>query len=80
MTHGKFKLVLEEDKHVFAYLRELDNERYLVLSNLSENEKKLNLTEFNIKTEDIIISNYKVMEKDLENFVIRPYESVVYKI
>ncbi|MDX8336022.1 glycoside hydrolase family 13 protein [Candidatus Cetobacterium colombiensis] len=80
LTHGKFKLVLEEDKHVFAYLRELDNERYLVLSNLSENEKKLNLTEFNIKTEDIIISNYKVMEKDLENFVIRPYESVVYKI
>lgn len=80
LTHGKFKLVLEEDKHVFAYLRELDNERYLVLSNLSENEKKLNLTEFNIKNEDIIISNYKVMEKDLESFVIRPYESVVYKI
>lgn len=80
LTHGKFKLVLEDDRHVFAYLRELDNERYLILSNLSENEKVLNLSEFNIKNEDIIISNYKVIDKSLENFIIRPYESVVYKI
>ncbi|MCQ8213179.1 alpha-glucosidase [Cetobacterium somerae] len=80
LTHGKFKLVLEEDKHIFAYLRELDGERYLILSNLSENEKTLNLSEFNIKNEDIIISNYKTIDKKLENYIVRPYESVVYKI
>ena len=80
LTHGEFKLVLEDDKHVFAYLRELDNERYLILSNLSENEKKLNLSEFNIKNEDIVLSNYKIIEKDLKEFIVRPFESVVYKI
>lgn len=80
LTHGEFKLVLEDDKHVFAYLRELDNERFLILSNLSENEKKLNLSEFNIKNEDIVLSNYKVIEKDLKEFIVRPFESVVYKI
>ncbi|MGL5279339.1 MAG: glycoside hydrolase family 13 protein [Cetobacterium sp.] len=80
LTHGEFKLVLEDDKHIFAYLRELDNERYLILSNLSENEKKLNLSEFNIKNEDIVLSNYKIIEKDLKEFVVRPFESVVYKI
>ncbi|WP_297434120.1 alpha-glucosidase [uncultured Cetobacterium sp.] len=80
LTHGEFKLVFEDDKHVFAYLRELDNERYLILSNLSENEKKLNLSEFNIKNEDIVLSNYKIIEKDLKEFIVRPFESVVYKI
>lgn len=80
LTHGEFKLVLEDDKHVFAYLRELDNERYLILSNLSEHEKKLNLSEFNIKNEDIVLSNYKIIEKDLKEFIVRPFESVVYKI
>lgn len=80
LTHGEFKLVLEDDKHIFAYLRELDNERYLILSNLSENEKKLNLSEFNIKNEDIVLSNYKIIEKDLKEFIVRPFESVVYKI
>lgn len=80
LIHGEFKLVLEDDKHVFAYLRELDNERYLILSNLSENEKKLNLSEFNIKNEDIVLSNYKIIEKDLKEFIVRPFESVVYKI
>ena len=80
LTHGKFKLVLEEDRHIFAYLRELDGERYLILSNLSENEKTLDLSEFNIKNEDIIISNYKIIDKKLENYIVRPYESVVYKI
>ena len=80
LTHGKFKLVLEEDKHIFAYLRELDGERYLILSNLSENEKTLDLSEFNIKNEDIIMSNYKIIDKKLENYIVRPYESVVYKI
>lgn len=80
LTHGEFKLILEDDKHVFAYLRELDNERYLILSNLSENEKKLNLSEFNIKNEDIVLSNYKIIEKDLKEFIVRPFESVVYKI
>lgn len=80
LTHGEFKLVLEDDKHVFAYLRELDNERYLILSNLSEHEKKLNLSEFNIKNEDIVLSNYQIIEKDLKEFIVRPFESVVYKI
>ncbi|MGL4862003.1 MAG: glycoside hydrolase family 13 protein [Cetobacterium sp.] len=80
LIHGEFKLVLEDDKHIFAYLRELDNERYLILSNLSENEKKLNLSEFNIKNEDIVLSNYKIIEKDLKEFIVRPFESVVYKI
>lgn len=80
LTHGEFKLVFEDDKHVFAYLRELDNERYLILSNLSEHEKKLNLSEFNIKNGDIVLSNYKIIEKDLKEFIVRPFESVVYKI
>lgn len=80
LTYGEFKLVLEDDKHIFAYLRELDGERYFILSNLSENEKKINLSEFNIKNEDIILSNYEIIEKDLKEFVVRPFESVVYKI
>ena len=80
LTHGKFKLILENDKHIFAYLRELGDEKYLILSNLSENEKKLNLSEFNIKDENIVLSNYEIIKKDLNNFLIRPFESVVYKI
>ena len=80
LTHGKFKLILKEDEHIFAYLRELENEKYLILSNLSKNEKNIDLSEFNVSNENIIISNYEVIDKSLEKFLVRPYESVVYKI
>ncbi|MGL4653478.1 glycoside hydrolase family 13 protein [Cetobacterium sp.] len=80
LIHGDFKLLLEEDEHVFAYLRESENEKYLVLSNLSKNEKALDLSEFDLKKENIVLCNYEKVDKEAKKFKVRAYESVVYKI
>lgn len=80
LTYGDFKLLLENDEHVFAYLREFENEKYLVLANLSKNEKKLDLSEFNLKDKNIVLANYEKINRKSEEFQIRAYESIVYKI
>lgn len=78
LTHGSFRMILEEDEDIFAYLREGKTEKYLVLANLTSNERVLNLTEFNLKIENRLIYNYEIEEKKLESYRIRPYECVVY--
>ena len=80
LIHGDFKLILESDEDVFAYLRESEDKKYLVLANLSKNEKTLDLSEFELKDENIVISNYQNMTRESKEFQIRAYESVVYKI
>lgn len=80
LTHGDFKLILEDDKHIFAYLRELNNERYLIIANLSKVEKNIDLKEFDPKEENLVLTNYNKIDKDSANFIVRPYECAVYKI
>ena len=42
---GKFELLLKEDPHVFAYTRENETEKMLVIGNFSGEEQKFTLPE-----------------------------------
>lgn len=81
ISEGIFKPMMEEHKSVFAYERELNNERLIVINNFYEKEaifelpKNLKLSEYNSK---ILISNYED-SPELSNIIkLRSYESVVY--
>ncbi len=79
LTHGKFNLLLEDDTDIFAYTRGTENEKYLILSNLTENSKTVSLKDFENLKKEIVLSNYNENEIHLENLNIKPYECFVIK-
>ncbi|WP_269749109.1 alpha,alpha-phosphotrehalase [Halobacillus mangrovi] len=82
ITHGDFKLLTPEDDQLFAYLREWNGERLLVVNNFYGKETRFNLP-IDVDGKDkaeILISNYKDSSLDYAKVHLRPYESIVYYI
>ncbi|MFC2947807.1 alpha,alpha-phosphotrehalase [Virgibacillus sediminis] len=79
ITYGDYELLLEDDPQVFAYTRNWNGEKLIVISNFYAEE-----TEINIPVEagelEILLSNYQDSGKSLQQLVLRPYESVVYYV
>ncbi len=83
ISYGNFELILEEDKSIFAYLRNYKNEKLLVINNFYGKESLFKLpTE--LKLDDyknkILISNYKDSPTNFREINLRPYESIVYHL
>ena len=79
IIYGDYKLLLPEDKNVFAYSRELNGDKIVVVCNFYNKEINLNFKE-DFNNVEILLSNYKdsnILMKDLK---LRPYESIVYKL
>ncbi len=83
VVYGKYNLILEESKEIFAYTRTLENEMLLVICNFTENETEFTLErkfESKSKSKELLISNYDVNENDsVDSVKLRPYESRIYK-
>ncbi len=81
VVYGDFKLLNKEDKSIFAYIRELDGERLLVVANFYGDNEEF-ILDRNIKYEkaEIILSNYKDSSKNIDKINLRPYEAIIYRI
>ena len=78
ISEGKTIPILKDDKNVFAFTREYNNEKILVINNFYGNECTIDLSniDFNIKKSKCLLSNYD--EAVLDNTLkLRPYESIV---
>lgn len=75
-TYGQFDLIDADNPNIFAYTRTLDNEKVLIVGNLTDKESKLNLDD-DIKAFDILLHNY---DTDINFDKIQPYEAFVLKI
>ncbi len=74
LTDGSYKLLLPEDQHIFAYLRDGGREQWLVVANLSEEEVSAkDLLEMGFEKQEIIIANYPD-RKNLQSS-LKPYEA-----
>jgi oligo-1,6-glucosidase len=76
LVYGAFELVDEDNQQIFAYTRQLENEKFLVVLNFSDQNAALN-TSIEINENNILISNYK---QPHHNNVYQPYASVIYKL
>lgn len=82
MVYGDYQLILEDDEHVYSYLRTLNKDRLLIILNFFSSQTIFNLPA-NIDYQDkkLLISNYNVEEKEeIKNIYLRPYEARVYKL
>lgn len=80
IIYGDYELLNPEDENVFAYTRELNGEKILVVCNFKENPAKFRLKEDLEKEPEILLSNYKDSALNLYELDLRPYEAIMYKI
>lgn len=79
IIYGDYKLLLPEDKNVFAYSRELNGDKIVVVCNFYNKEINLNFKE-DFNNVEILLSNYKdssILMKDLK---LRSYEAIMYRV
>ena len=69
---GKFKMIKIANPHFFAYERENDQEKIIVISSFSKKNKRFKYSE-NLSNNDIILSNFKEHEKEFKPFETRVY-------
>ena len=78
LTEGNYQLLLPEDEKIFAYLRNTENEIWLVAANMSEETVSTDkLKTIAKEKQDVIIGNYK--RADLDE-ALRPYEAFMMRI
>lgn len=78
LVYGKYSLLDKENPDVFAYLRELDGKRVLVLLNFTDKNTSYNLN-LKLGKNEVLLNNYNDTTK-VKNNKLRPYESLVIAI
>ena len=77
LVYGTYTLLDEENEKVFAYTRELENQKLLVLLNFCASTTTYSLP-FRLNDAAILLSNYP--NKEIDNSSLRPYEAIILKL
>ena len=79
IIYGDYTLLCPEDKNIFAYIRELNKDKILVVCNFYDEEVTFSFDgDFNHA--DFLLSNYKDSSTLIEKLSLRPYEAIIYRI
>ena len=78
-VYGDYKLLLEDDEEIYAYIREYQGEKLLVILNFFAGKPKFELpANISYKNKELLLSNYEVESDDLKEFNLRAYEARIY--
>lgn len=77
LIYGDYELHMEDSESIYAYSRQYEEECYLIVCNLSEEDSKLQLP-YDISKGELRIGNYT--DTSSKDEVLRPYECRLYKI
>jgi alpha-glucosidase len=81
LIYGKYTLLLADNDEVYAYTRVLGNEKYIIITNVSEKDVKFRYDEEKVKYKNLLLSNYEVYKHaDMTEFILKPYEARLYKV
>lgn len=81
IAYGDFKMILNDHKNIFGYIREYEGDKILVVNNFYGEETIFELPsslKFSDYSSKILISNYKDSSDEFTKINLRPYESIVY--
>lgn len=78
LVYGKYTLLDKENPNVFAYTRELDGKKWLVLLNFSERNTLYHVG-FSLSKSKIIVDNYTETKK-IDKQILRPYEALIIEV
>ena len=78
IIYGDYKLLCEDDENIFAYIRELNGDKILVVCNFYDKDVEFKFDgDFNYSK--LLLSNYNDSSKMIEKLKLRPYEAVMYR-
>ncbi|SFD88603.1 trehalose-6-phosphate hydrolase [Lentibacillus persicus] len=80
ITYGDYALLLEEHPRVFAYTRNWNGEKLIVVNNFYAEETAVKLPVDTTGDVTLLLSNYPDSAKSPDQLHLRPYESVVYHV
>ena len=82
IAYGDFQIILENDPQIFAYIRRYNNEKLLVVNNFYAEFATFVLpSDVILEGESqILISNYVDTKNNINELLLRPYESSVFYI
>lgn len=81
LNYGTYDLLLEDDPQIYAYTRTLNDEKIVVISNISKEEAVYNEDLFALERKRLLLNNYEVAEHEqLTTITLKPYETRVYRI
>ncbi|RDY26925.1 glucohydrolase [Romboutsia weinsteinii] len=80
LIYGKCEILMKYDEQIYAYERVLDNEKFVIICNLSDEEAVYNHDEIILQRDNLILSTHDVgQHKELNKFYLKPWESRMYK-
>lgn len=79
LIYGKYDLLLEKHKEIYAYTRTYGDEKYIIIVNLSMKEVEFK-SKYDLKLENILLHNYKNVEENTKSFTMKAYECRLYKV
>ena len=81
LVYGKYHLLQPEHEKVYAYTRELDGKKVLVLLNFSTEESVFKLKELEgLTDEHVLINNYDTAEIEGSSIMLKPYQAVLFSL
>ncbi|MBB2481002.1 alpha,alpha-phosphotrehalase [Bacillus sp. APMAM] len=81
ITDGDYELLLEDHPEIFAYIRNGENEKLLVVNNFYGNETSFECPkDLSGYSSEILLSNYADSENNVQTIILRPYESIVFHL
>ena len=81
LNYGTYDLLLEDDPQIYAYTRTLNDEKIVVISNISKEEAVYNEDLFALERKRLLLNNYEVAEhEEVTTIALKPYETRVYRI
>lgn len=79
LVYGDFELIAPEDEQLFAYLRTLNDERGLIVLNVSDEPTTFEIPDaIDPKSVDLAIANVDAPQTPDETLSLEPYEARVY--
>ena len=74
-------MVLKGASGIYSYKRKLDNEKIIIITNLTNKKAEYIYENEVLKFENLLISNYKISEhQPLKKLTLKPYEARMYKL
>lgn len=80
LVYGRYQIIQEDHPHIYAYLRELAQDRILIMLNFSE-KAQVFVDQLLLLRKELILTNYPIEEIEKTEYLeLRPYEARVYRL
>lgn len=81
LIYGEYKLILEDDENIYSYIREFENEKFIIITNLTDKKVEFSYDKEVLKYKNLLISNYNIKaHEDINKILLNPYEARLYKL